>query len=336
MSQQGQLDYVPVSDIAHDLGNPSIRKALEMYGKDATPDQIHLAVHANDGNVGGGGDTCSKQREAILASRGAIQPVLINRTGGGDLVCIEGSVRVAFYQEFIRDGRPGNWGSIPALLHDRLDDEALDAARQKFHLIGSEPWGPYSRAKYYHHLRCIERIPLSTIVNFFGEKESDVNKWISAFSDMEKYYRSAIPASEKFDTKRFSGFVELQKPAIKQAIYSSGFDLKDFSIWIHQKKIFPLWTVRNLPKILENEEAKKIFIEDGALKSLQYIEMSSGNNILDGASLLQISRSFINRVNALSFLEVQRLKDDPSSELGQTLCEVRAAISDIADFIESS
>lgn len=54
---------------------------------------------------------------------------------------------------------------------------------------------------------------------------------INAYSEMETYYRPIIPDDGSFDTTRFSGFVELQKPGIKEAIAKAGFDVTHFSRW---------------------------------------------------------------------------------------------------------
>jgi hypothetical protein len=78
---------------------------------------------------------------------------------------------------------------------------------------------------------------------------------------MEQYYRPLIGDDGDFDTTRFSGFVELQKPGIKQAITVAGFDFSDFATWIHEGKLFPLQKVRVLPRILRNDKARDIFLK---------------------------------------------------------------------------
>jgi hypothetical protein len=54
---------------------------------------------------------------------------------------------------------------------------------------------------------------------------------------MEKYYRPLV-TDDEFDTTRFSGFVELQKPGIKEAITKGKFTLTDFSNWIKEEKLY--------------------------------------------------------------------------------------------------
>ena len=78
---------------------------------------------------------------------------------------------------------------------------------------------------------------------------SEVTTSIQAFEDMEKYYREAVPDTD-YETKRFSGFVELQKPGVKEAILAAGFGLGDFAKWNHEGKFERQEYVRSLITIL--------------------------------------------------------------------------------------
>ena len=131
-----------------------------------------------------------------------------------------------------------------ALVHNEMDENQADAIRLQVHLVGTRAWDPYSKAKYLHHLRNQEQLPFSKIVDFCGGRQKDVLESINAFSEMEAYYRPVVPDDGSFDTSRFSGFVELQKPGVKEAIAKAGFDLSDFAKWIHDEKLYPLYTVR--------------------------------------------------------------------------------------------
>ena len=98
--------------------------------------------------------------------------------------------------------------------------------------MGPRPWDPYSKAKYLYELRTQEHLPFATIVDYCGGRQTEVVEHINAYSDMEQHYRPVLGDDGAFDTTRFSGFVELQKPGIKQAITATGFDLSDFARWI--------------------------------------------------------------------------------------------------------
>ena len=335
MIPSGQLQNVPVTAIELDRDNPRIRKFLEMYGDNVTADQIHLALGAGGDDTGaGGGTTFSKLRNSILSNGGVIQPVLINRTSDGRLVCIEGNTRVALYQEFLSEEIPGNWEYIPALVHQELDEAAADAVRLQVHLVGPRPGDPYSKAKYLHDLRHREHMPFSEIIDFCGGNETDLNRSITAYVDMEKHYRKVVPEDGKFDTTRFSGFVELQKPGIKEAIFAAGYDLTDFAKWIHQGKLFPLNTVRRLPSILKNKLAREAFIKHNAKKAMAHLETPENHKALETASLMQLCQALSNTLGALPWAEAMRIKNNPSEDTSLALIEARDAIVGFIDEID--
>ena len=223
----GVLEQVPVADIELDRTNPRIRKFLEMYPEAPTADQIYLALGVAGDEEGESSTNFQKLRNSILTNGGIIHPVILNRRADGSLVCIEGNTRVALYKDFVEEKVAGNWTHIPALVHDQMDENQADAIRLQVHLVGARPWDPYSKAKYLHHLRTQETLPFSQIVDFCGGRLKDVMESINAYSDMEKYYRPVVDEGN-FDTSRFSGFVELQKPGVKEASDKSRLHIDGF------------------------------------------------------------------------------------------------------------
>jgi hypothetical protein len=146
----GKHQSVVVEDIELDRSNPRIRKFLEMYGQDPTPDQIFLALGAGNEDEAGSSTstTFEKLKQSIITNGGIIQPVILNRRKDGALVCVEGNTRVALYKHFQKTGVKGTWTYIPALVHDEIDEASVHAIRLQIHLVGTRPWDPYSKAKY--------------------------------------------------------------------------------------------------------------------------------------------------------------------------------------------
>jgi hypothetical protein len=236
MVNNGVLESVAVADIELDRTNPRIRKFLEMYPLAPTTEQIYLALGAAGDDESESSTNFEKLRASIQTNGGIIHPVILNRRENGSLICIEGNTRVALYKNFIEEKVAGSWTKIPALVHDQMDDNQADAIRLQVHLVGTRPWDPYSKAKYLHHLRNHAQLPFAQIVDFCGGRQKEVLESINAYSDMEKFYRPIVDEGN-FDTSRFSGFVELQKPGVKEAISKSGFTLTDFAQWIHERKL---------------------------------------------------------------------------------------------------
>ena len=77
----GAHKSVLVEDIELDRSNPRIRKFLEMYGDEPTPEQIFLALGAgNDGDIGTATSTTyEKLKQSIISNGGIIQPIILNR-----------------------------------------------------------------------------------------------------------------------------------------------------------------------------------------------------------------------------------------------------------------
>lgn len=329
MAVAGTHEEIPVEEIELDSSNPRIRKFLEMYGGNPTPEQIFLALGAgNEEDDRKDGPTFQKLKQSIITSGGIIQPVILNRRANGTLVCIEGNTRVALYKEFLKSRTPGSWSTIPALVHNEIDDAAVHAIRLQVHLVGPRPWDPYSKAKYLRDLRHNEHLPFSKIVDFCGGRQSEVSTFINAYNDMEAYYRPIIADDGDFDTTRFSGFVELQKPGVKQAVTQAGFDYKDFATWIRDNKLFPLRTVRLLPRILRNARARDVFLKKDAREAEKVLEKPEIDKNLQDANLGQIARALSEKLATLPYEQYQKLRADSTSDTVQALLEAQEKLSE--------
>ena len=331
MINVGAHESVLVDDIELDRSNPRIRKFLEMYGDEPTPEQISLALGAGneDDSDTSSSTTYEKLKQSIISNEGIIQPIILNRRNDGTLICVDGNTRVSLYKHFQDTKVKGVWTHIPALVHDEIDEASVHAIRLQVHLVGARPWDPYSKAKYLYELRTQEHLPFATIVDFCGGRQTSVVESINAYSEMEQYYRPVVGEDGAFDTTRFSGFVELQKPGIKQAITATGFDLNDFSRWIHEGKLFPLQKVRVLPRILRNEKARKIFLKQGARKAEAVLEKPDLNRTLQETEIGQLARALVARIASLPYSEYQRIKNDAGGDTAQALTEVQTELGDL-------
>jgi hypothetical protein len=327
----GSHACVAVDEIELDRSNPRIRKFLEMYGDEPTPEQIFLALGAgnDDDSRGSTSTTFEKLKQSIITNGGIIQPVILNRRKDGTLICVEGNTRVALYKHFGQTGVKGSWTHIPALIHDEIDDAAVHAIRLQVHLVGTRPWDPYSKAKYLYELRTQEHLPFATVVDYCGGRQTEVVESINAYADMEQYYRPVVGDDGDFDTTRFSGFVELQKPGIKQAITAAGFDFTDFASWIHKDKLYPLQKVRVLPRILRHERAREIFLKHGIRKAEAVLERPDLNRTLQEAEIGQLARALVGRIASLPYSEYQRIGADPGGETAQALIEAQSELTNL-------
>ena len=318
------LQLVPVDDIQLDRANPRIRKFLEMYGEEPTPEQFYLALGAAGDEEGDHSATFEKLKNSIQTNGGIIQPVILNRKNG-KYICVEGNTRVALYKKFESEKVKGGWTHIPALVYDEMQEFHIDSIRLQVHLVGTRQWDPYSKAKYLHYLRHDKNMPLAMLVEFCGGREREVIESVNAFSDMETYYRPIVQEGS-FDTSRFSGFVELQKPNLKQSIAEAGFTLTNFAEWIRDQKLYPLNTVRLLPRILRNQKARDAFLKYGARRASELLDRPALSKALSEASIGQLASALTQAIYQLPWLEAEKLRKDSAGETAELLQEALDAL----------
>ena len=335
------IDYnfrtIPIDKILLDEDNPRIRPALEMYSGDITLEQISLALGAEQGQEKSGGPTFDRLKMSILVNGGIIQPILVKKLpDSGNFKCIEGNTRVAIYKQFKDQNNGENWREIPALIFgEDMTTKEIDSIRLQLHLVGTREWPPYAKAKYLHFLYEQNKMSVDEIVNYCGGNGKEILDDISAYTYMEKHYRAYTnKTGEQFDPKRFSGFKEVVKPSVKNSISKAGYTMDDFAEWIHipssgrkDAKLYPLNTVRELPKILADEKAKEIFLSEGARKAILYLaqkEDPSLRKTLEEAKITELAGVFRLSLLRMDYEKRTEIKENEDS---------RNIMRDIADVI---
>lgn len=325
MARKRSYEMLPVQEIHLDMSNPRITQYTEMYGtKDLTPEQLHLALGVGSTDKDSSGTTFAGLEASIRTNGGVIHPIIVNKKPSGCLVAIEGNTRVAIYRRFLERGYKGQWDKIPAVVYEDLSQAEIDAIRLQSHLVGPRPWDAYAKGKYLHYLSESDHLPMAQIVEFCGNKPREVQTYIEAYESMERYYRPKLESDADFDRTRFSAYVELHKtPRIQQAILNSGFTYDDFARWIIDRKIHPLITVRQLPRILADKRSRKIFLKDGARAALEALVVPSDDSSLRGASLEALARALGRKIRTMPFDEVRRLRSETDGPDAQALTEAK-------------
>ena len=323
---------IDVDKIILDKNNPRIKYFVEMY-PELNQEGMLLALGAgaeHEGNTDPKG-SYERLKNSIRASDGIIQPIILKSLEDGWFECIEGNTRVAIYRE-LRDkeqdaGRSDEkWNHIPAIVSENMEDMEAHKIRLQIHLVGNRPWDPYSKAKYLHELQNVHMMPMSELVDFCGGSKRDVQESLKAYVDMETHYRPVLDEDGDFDPSRFSAFVELQKPGIKDAIYNAGFNEADFSKWVDKKKVFPLNSVRKLPRILGNEVTKRKFLHEGAREAIKILDAPDLDTKLREASISQLARALQEKLNTLAYEEAEDLATERESEANIELRDLLACI----------
>jgi len=333
MSTSGKLEFIRVDAIDLDTSNPRIANFLEHQEPPYTAEMIHIALEAGGDDESSSGTSFNKLKQSIQTHGGIVQPIILLKEAGGRYRCIEGNTRVFIYREFKQKGIAGNWDTIPGLVHSEIDENLVHAIRLQAHLVGPRAWHPYSKAKYLYFLRNSEHLPFSQLVDLCGGNQKSIIESLGAYEDMEKVYRPLV-GDEGFDLRKFSGFVELQKPGIKPAMLAAGFSETDFAEWINDEKIEKLAYVRNLPAVLRNDQARAVFLAEGMEKAIKLLDRPQITKPLEDAEISSLARALRQKVDGLEFTEFRRLQDNPSHPTVQHLQEVRDSIVDLLKQIE--
>lgn len=324
-----RVESLEISLLDLDTENPRIRKWVEQYGSKPTFDQMLLALGAGSSDPEAGSTvTFQSLKESIRAHGGITNPIIVQPTGNGRYRVVEGNTRVAIFRSFLEDKVPGTWDRIPSLIYDELPDAEVEAIRLQCHIVGPRQWDPYSKAKYLDHLLNVECVPLSRIVDLCGGRKREITEYVDAYRDMEKYYRPILESDSDFDPQRFSAFIELQKANVKASIFETSFTLTDFARWVSNRNIDPLNTVRALPRILKNPQAKAKFLAVNAREALKLLEVPPPPE-LSNIGLDQLIIAIAERLDSFPYPEVKALRKDPGGQRAQLLFQVRDALDEL-------
>jgi len=316
MNEEFQL--LDISEIDFDTDNPRIKKALEKYGDKINAERINFALRSSSDDSSSS-STFTRLRDSIRANGRITQPITVVIVAGRQ-VCVDGNTRLAIYKEFFKESTEGDWQKIPALVLKDAKARDIETIRVSAHLVGPRPWPAYEKARYLHYLYHKELMDHADMVALCGGNKKDIERDIEAYEDMNTYYRDLVDDTA-FHIDRFSGFVELQSKGVKEAIFEAGYELSNFGEWIRDGKIRRLRDVRDLPKILRNEEATKIFVTGGLgsiEQAIKYLDQIAWENTPKDTSKLNLQNAPIGllahtlaaRIISMPFSELQALGVD--------------------------
>lgn len=308
---------IPTEKIAFDRENPRIKVALQKYGDDLNDQRIRFALQ----NATEGSSSVSSYRalkDSIRAAGGISNPIRVYREKD-QYVCVDGNTRLAIYKDLHGEMASGGWTKIQCLELIKPSQPDIETIRVTAHLVGAREWPAYEKARYLHHLRNEQFLGYDQLIELCGGNKTTITRQIDAFHDMNKHYRD-VNNDDAFRVDRFSGFVELQKPSIKESIFSAGFDLSDFGQWIRDGQIFRLADVRKLPVVLNDDQAKEAFVNGGPRSIEEGIRIAEENRLsanrpttkettLAEADMATLAEVLLNQIKNLPFQDIVNLRD---------------------------
>ena len=307
---------IDITSVEFDDENPRIKGALEKYGDSITAERIHFALQNSSDEGARNSSGFHSLKMSIRANKGIAEPIKVIEKDGRH-ICIDGNTRLAIYKDFAKDPKNDAWQKIPCVLMEDANETDIAKIRITAHLLGARPWPAYEKARYLYELRYSNLWDYREIIALCGGNKSGIETQINAFDEMNEYYRDKVDDSD-FQIDRFSGFVELQKQGIKNAIFQAGLKLSDFGEWIHKGNIHALADVRQLPRVLRDEEAREKFISGGrnsikkAIKIVDEKTRPSNEETanLEKAGLYDLAYSLTKKLERVTMLEISHLSDD--------------------------
>lgn len=314
---------LPIENIELDRSNPRIARGVAYYGENITSETMALLL-------GSTSEACASLRESIRENGGIIHPIVVNKRTDNSYVVIEGNTRLQIYKDFVRNGVPGDWTKIRAIVYEDLDNDRMHAIRLQAHLIGPREWDPYSKALYLHHLANVEHMPMATLISFCGgnSKASEIRNMIAAYNDMEDYYRKLCDDDTQFEHQKFHGFVELQRKNVIDALTMHGFNKSDFAQWMVDDRFSILQDVRRLPEILKSKKASEVFLKENSreAKKILAVEEITSDKLKDVPYEL-LAQELAKRMAKIELREVEHLRDD--SEYSEKLESLESVFEEL-------
>ncbi len=300
-----------IYQIELDTSNPRIANYLEYYSEDSLDSDTMALL------LGTSSDSCASLRESIKENGGIVHPIIVNHFIDGRYVVVEGNTRLQIYRDFSKKNVPGNWTTIKAIVHENLDDATMHSIRLQAHLVGPREWDAYAKAKYLNYLANELHMPMHELVSYCGgsSEATKIKQMIAAYQDMQEYYRPLCSDDAMFNIKKFSGFLELQKKNVVDALTLHGYTKSDFSQWMIDERFSKLEDVRRLPAILNSKKATEAFlrIDSQAAKKILAVEEISPDSLKD-VPYEMLSKELIKRMNEFQMSEILYLRTDAEYE----------------------
>lgn len=317
-----KLENLPIGKVDFDFENPRIAMALEMYrrGK-VTDEQVTMALNDST-DKSEAGTTIQVLRDSIRSTGCITQPIIVNHAEGRYIV-IEGNTRLMIYKEFAEKGVKGDWGCIPAYVYEDMSEEQKHSVRLQSHIVGPRAWNPYSKAKYLKKLRDEDLLSTERIIDICGGKKQEIIEMISAYDDMERYYRPK--AGDSFDPRQFSAFRELN--ATKKRIFaleSRGHTKDDFAKWVLDGKIGEATNVRKIAEVFNDDTLYRKFKEKDLKTAIADIHPPADVSNID---IKALADALVTKVGNISWQDTRAMSSGENTELVDSLSYLHCLLS---------
>lgn len=196
----------------------------------------------------------------VLINQGLVERIIVRQDGK----VVEGNCRTVVYRK-LRDKQPAErrWRNIPArLLPADIGDRDVAILLGEMHVAGKNTWTPFEKAGHVYRMHSDFALIQDEIAVRLRMSKSKVNQLIRAFDMMKNKYLPKYPGPAS--SRKFSYFEELfKKPPLREWVSSTPGAEDLFVDWVGKGKLDQGVQVRDLPSILDDEDAVKTLTSEG-------------------------------------------------------------------------
>ena len=287
---------VPIEKLRLDTENVRFKH----LPKKLSPDEIEQRIRQEDDT----NDLC----EQILAAGVVYEPLVIN----SDNIVLEGNRRLVCLRMLKEEISNGKLEGFPKdkfttlkcrILPKGVDDKTVDLYLATIHVKGKKPWKLFNRAKHIYRLNRFHGMSYDTLADYLGMGKVTIQRSITVYHLILEYSRKFPDDKEWFH--KFTYFEELfKRKELKEYRDDKAFLIK-FMKWIHDGKFHDHRDVRQLLKVITDEDIYREFQKNGFGAALNLLE--SKDPSLSNQQFKKI-KDTIDVLKSMSRTELEELK----------------------------
>lgn len=327
-----QITKINVSDIYFDVHNPRSKYdspfelSEDIFNEEVQKQLIPNLLGNPDGGVG---YSVNSLKESIKTAGTIVTPIWVKKVDD-KYVCIEGNTRLYIYKNLLEEDSPERrerWEKIPAIVYEDLDPEQEHKLKLTAHIVGTREWKPYNKAKYISELLEGGSLTWDEIANIVGGRKTELQKLVQAQMNYDEYF---IPIRQEKTQKLFSHYVEKEKYSpVEDRMREYDFTEEDFAKWVADEKFGMAINVRKLPKVLQNDKAREIFLAQDIKEAEKFLNVESTVDL----SKVSLDALIAELSERLSRMDAESLDDDAG--LTKQIVQLQQYINGILEDIES-
>ena len=250
---------IDILKLKYYLDNPRVNYILSDYKSTPTQEEIEKELWDLD--------STKDLYQDILSNKGVIDPIIVK-----DNTVLEGNSRLCACRRLYTNAKSNeekeHWRYIPAIqLPPNVTEKQIFQLLGTYHIRGKAAWRTFEKAAYVHKMKNQFEMSIEEISKSIGISETEIEQMIDSYVTMK---------NEKVkDIEKFSYFMEFNKLRdFKKMREHDPLVVKEFATWVKEERLPRAEAVRELPKILEDKKAKKLWNEGGIFEACKEVAFS--------------------------------------------------------------